>query len=454
MSIDTLQTTRLHVAEQRQLNNERFEINRRYEEKTDISERLGYHIDTTLHYEMRGGAAYCLSDTKHRAFHDQTEQAMTTGRWKFTGVNSFEYTRLQYEHEEALIVDAFGRGELNGNLLIKVSKVPDAVVNGIATVDGYRRDLLRSFVRLYYIDQDGLHCKLFTLDGNSAKGFSALDRVLGTATATLPSEAALRQTHVQMIDSGVPVNEAVEMLAEEAKLAYDRGVFAETGKKTYAGSVFTDMVNAMQTIEVNNDLFDEHYRAIHDVALRILSIAEREDFREDMRRKTAAAIKLRGNGVTVGSIGDATVSQEAVSGDYGRECATSGMNQAQQNESSKEITMTCPFCGLSTVGDPCASQLICDKCAAEVNDGRVTSRGIGRQAALRRLREAQAAVNEPEAISGFTKYSESAYARLFGAKVVIREVKSIGGARKEAVNPYSGEVYNANIKRSDLEVTA
>ncbi|TXG76050.1 hypothetical protein E6P97_04315, partial [Patescibacteria group bacterium] len=155
-----------------------YEENVRFEEMTDIAERLGYPIDTTIRYEMYGGAAYALSDTVHRPFHNQTLLAMQRGRTLFTGDQAFEAERLRLEHEEALQVDAFGRGDLAGDVLVKLSKVPDAVVEGRTSIKGYRRDLMRSFVRLYYRDGGGVVCRLFTLDGNSQKGMFAISGLL------------------------------------------------------------------------------------------------------------------------------------------------------------------------------------------------------------------------------------------------------------------------------------
>ena len=173
---------------------ERFEANRRFEEMTDLAERLGYPIDTTIHYEMREGAAYCQSDTVERPFHSQTLQAMLSGKARFTGDQTFEATRLRLEHDEALLVDAFGRGELDGNVLIKFSKVPDAVVSGETSINGYRRDLLRSFVRVYHRSGTEIECRLFTLDGNSRSGLERVSKLLMIDTLRASEEVLADHT--------------------------------------------------------------------------------------------------------------------------------------------------------------------------------------------------------------------------------------------------------------------
>lgn len=427
-----------------------YEKNKAFEEKTDIAERLGYPLNTTVHYEMHGGAAYCLSDTIHRPFHDQTRQTMVTGEWKFTGENAFEAERLRLEHEESLMVDALGRGELSGNVLVKVSKVPDAVANGTASVDGYRRDLLRSFVRIYYrTGKDGISCYLFSLDGNSTAGFQRVENLVNMKLADRPSESVLADGSLFDWQSDDLATQ-VELLGEEVRLRYDEGVFGDTGRQTYAGSEYTDRANAFQVIEQHLDLFNEHYRAICDVAVRALSTRDRKHFLETMRKQTAAAIKLRSQGTYVESIGDGLVAAEAEAGEYGRECATTGMDQVQQAGSDKEITMTCPFCGLPTVGNPCAARLVCDRCSAEVASGRVVSKGIGRQAALRRLQQQSSAEEQTNVVALDTKKKKEAFARQFGANATVRTVVRVCDASETVTDKYTGEVYCDDMQASDL----
>lgn len=423
---------------------ERFLENQRFEEKTDLSERLGYHISTSIDYEMIGGSAYALTDAKHRPFHEQTLAAYETGRWKFTGNNAFEAERLRLENEEALLVDAFGRGELPGNILIKFSKVPDAVVDGTASVNGYRRDLMRSFVRIYYMTgEKTLSCQIFSLDGNSATGLKNIEPLIGMRLHGTESEKALGQ-HTLLDWRSDDLSAQIELLKEEIIFRYDEGVLADTGQKTYAGSSFNDRANALQIIEKHPDLFDEHWRAVSGVQTRILSESDREDFLEEIRRKTAAAIKLRESGSSVDSIGDASVATEAESGEYGRECATSGMSQAELSEIGKEINMTCPFCGLSTKGDPCAVILECDKCHARIEYGRVASKGIGRAAARQALKPKTtqsfgAAIEKNTPIKGVEASRElSAIKHLFGEYAILRSRVAFGNSVTDVIDRRTG----------------
>lgn len=342
-----------------------YEENLRFEEMTDIAERLGYPIDTTIYYEMRSGAAYALSDTVSRPFHSQTLLAMQRGTELFTGDQAFEAERLRIEHEEALLVDAFGRGELNGDVLVKFSKVPDAVVRADTGISGYRRDLLRSFVRLYYKVDDGtIACRLFSLDRNSQQGVAAAGDLLGIDTLQ-QSERVLAASN--LIDTqGMRPVEYVDELIARVKLVYDDAYCRETGERSYAGSIYVDQRNALQEVLSHAHLVSEHMAVIAEIARQDRG----EVALEAERQKVAAAIKLASQGHRVDSVGDASVAVAVESGNYGRECATAqiGMNQSQETNTRENIWRRgeCQVCFAKTMVGSCA---VCARCAAADDRG-------------------------------------------------------------------------------------
>lgn len=343
---------------------ERFEENRRFEEMTDIAERLGYPIDTTIYYEMRGGEAYALSDTRDRPFHDQTRRAYEQGREQFVGDQSFEQERLRLEHEEALMVDAFGRGELDGDVLIKYSKVPDSVVDGKTSITGYRRDLLRSFVRVYHKTDNGIACRLFTLDQNNPGGTRAVSELLGI-DASRASEVVLADHALITLGAGsVETADFVDELVGRAKLVYDDASHRSSGERTYAGSRYVDKQNAMNEIANRSWLIDQHMKAIDE----IIRVGRGEAELEDMRQRTAAAIKLSASGVDVASAGDSAVATEVATGNYDRECATAtvGMNQAAAESEHKWSYGQCRSCLYYQKVGPCS---VCRGCESLSNAG-------------------------------------------------------------------------------------
>lgn len=417
----------------RQRDRERFEANRRFEEMTDIAERLSYPIDTTIDYELRGDALYALSDTVDRPFRDQTFQALLAGERQFTGDQAFQRERLRLEHEEALLVDTFATGDIKGNVLIKYSKVPDAVVEGRTSINGYRRDLLRSFVRMYYRTDTGVSCRLFTLDHNHRGGTQRVGELLDIDTMR-PSEEVLAD-HTILDAPGDP-EYFVEQLMNRAIEVYDGAIAVETKARTHAGSSYLDKCDAMTAIAAQSHLISQHMDAIASIMTQGLG----NGALEQERRKTAAAIKLASEGQHIVSSGDASVASEVARGDYGGDCALGsstteqmGMNQAKTGEQ----WMTCPFCGQATYGDPCASRLVCNVCAAEVRDGRVVSKGIGKRTVLHSTLRRKTPVRSNTPQFGQPQTKQATIQQQYGEYAVVRTEKAIGSERRYVVHKLS-----------------
>ncbi len=423
--------------QQHYLNYERFEANKRFEEMTDLAERLGYPISLTIRYEMHQGSAYCTTDTKQRPFHEQTELAKVDGKFKFTGSQAFEYTRLSHEHDEAMMVDQLGRGELEGNVLIKYSKIPDAVVSGETDISGYRRDLLRHFVRIYYRTETGVNCKLFTLDSNSKKGTEYAGMILGLDTSK-PSEELLADSYITSITND-PLDyvERLEALTIEG---YDRGVFEETGKRTHAGSGYSDRYDAMNVIASHSHLVEEHLDAIAHIRGIVSGDYQTEDDLESTRQRTAAAIKLASMGQNVGSISDTSVATEASNNEYGRDCATSkGMNQAQQTMENKWTQGECQVCFAKTSVGSCN---VCVRCSA------ADDRGVDllklRDENLRRIQKANqgSRIEPPKPAFETTKRTPN-IKNLYGDHAIKHRRIVVGGTVEEIRDRRTGELIAA-----------
>jgi len=417
----------------RQRDYERFEANRRFEEMTDVAERIGYPIVTTIEYEMQDGAAYCKTDTKHRPFHEQTALAKLEGEFKFSGNQAFECTRLSHEHNEALLVDEFGEGKLGGNILIKYSKVPDAVVRGETDINGYRRDLLRHFVRIYYRTETGAGCLLFTLDKNNALGTQYAGQVLDLDTS-LPSEDLLGEYNLMDV-AGDPEDFAQGLMAM-AIGAYDKGVYEETGLITHAGSNYIDKPDAMKAISTQTSLVDQHMKAVGDIMQLGLGASKREELLETTRQKTAAAIKLASEGYAISSSNDSAVAGEVASNDYRRECPTgNGMNQTQTMENIW-TNGECQVCFAKTKVGSC---MVCARCAAADDRGedllKLRERNLRRRQAKRAI--AEKSTKQPNKEPKPTK--QELIRKRYGEYAEVRNVRTFGGAREEVIHKYTKE---------------
>lgn len=415
------------VIERRHNDHERFEENRLFEEKTDIAERLGYPIDITIDYAVRDGAVYALTDTVERPFHNQTFQAKLAGASNFTGDQAFEQTRLAHEHDEALLVDRLAAGELEGNVLIKFSKVPDAVVEGRTSIKGYRRDLLRSFVRLYYKTDTGVSCRLFTLDHNNQVGIKRVGDML-SIDATRASEVVLGD-HA-LVEVPEP-SRFVDELAERVKSEYEYAIFEQASTLTVAGSVYADRMDAMKAIEQQPHLVAQHMDAI----VRLVG-----DAREKQREKTAAAIKLASEGHIVNSSSDASVGIEVTSGNYGGECATAsqtGMNQAGKNSENVWTYGECRVCFVRTSVGSCH---VCQACATADDRGvdllKLRERNIRRREKVQRLTQKTLDHTYTKKNDGRVvgKKSDSIKAK-YGEHAVVTKQIAIGGTKEVVLDP-------------------
>jgi len=412
------------IQERRQENFERFQKMRRFEEMTDIAERIGYPINITVPYRLKDGALYALTDTVERPFQNKTLQAMLAGKTNFIGDQAFEQTRLAHEHDEALLADRLARGELEGTILVKISKVPDAVVEGRTSIKGYRRDLLRSFVRIYHRTPDGVDCRLFTLDHNNREGMQRVGELLGIDT--MKGSEEILADHA-LFDVSDDIEAFTEALANETIRVYDNAIPTES----YAGSIYTSKQDAMGAILSQGRLVDQHMRAISDIMAQSLGV----DRLETERERTAAAIKLASEGVVVGSNADSSVTSEVSTGNYGGECATAtttGMSQASQTMENVWSHGECQVCFAKTMVGSC---MVCAGCAAADDRGvdllKLRERNLKRRATRQKI--AQAAIKAPRESVTYSQPVEDkadSIKQRYGKHAVLKREIIIGGAKQ------------------------
>lgn len=429
-------------------NYEAFEANRRFEETTDLAERLGFPIRTIIHYDLVGGSLYARTDTKMRPFIEQTYQAKQEAPYLFTGDQAFEAVRRSHEHDEAMMVEAFARGELPGTILIKVSKVPDAVVENRTSIKGYRRDSLRTFIRIYQRGDDAVSCTLYSIDGNNTEGLDRVGDLLNMRLTGRSSEAILadcRLLNVSPDDSGVFVQD----LADATISVYDEAIYRQRGERTRAGSRFIDQLDAQTAVESHKFLLKQHFDAIAAIAGMALSDVAKEDLYEIEREHTAAAISLSSRGYQVVSTSDAAVAVEVERGDYGRECATATENAMQQGESDllkdwKKIVQHCPMCGAEKVMAEKTGEIISGSCGCNLNV--CTGKYWRNPKPARRTDTLEAALPQPGEKVNKPKHIN----QLFGRQAILRTRTIVGGGYFEIVDTRTGEVRQTAKSKKEL----
>jgi len=447
--LQTNTETRTAIAERRA---DDYERNARFEEASDLAERLGFPIRTTIYYDLHSESLYARTDRQHRAFTEQTYQAKLEAPYLFTGDQAFEVTRRSAEHDEALQAELLARGELTGNVLIKVSKVPDAVVEGRTSIKGYRRDTLRTFIRVYRRTDYGVECTLFSIDHNDQTGLERVGKLIDMQLTGRSSEDILADWRV--LDVPGDGEAFVGKLIDRVTTVYDDAIYEQTGERRHAGSRYVDQVNAQQTVEAHPHLLREHFAAIAAIQGMALNRIAKDDLYEIEREKTAAAISLAARGHDVSSTSDTAVSAEVASGNYSGDCSSATQNGMQQGENEllkdwKKIVEHCPKCGASKIIAEKNGEIISGECGCHLN---VCTGEYWREppASLRqRVDNAQTATYERP--TKLVRPTESEIiSRLFGKQVILRTTTLICGGRIEVVDRRSGEVKTAASSKKEL----
>ena len=127
---------------------ERYEAYRLFEEKTDLGERLSLPIENHLELDVVNGQVFGRDTAGHqRRMVEWSRQAYEVALRDpaFAGANAVERARRRHEYDEAVAVEQLSPGET----MVVFSPIPDAALEGLTSIQGYRTDLARTFCRLY-----------------------------------------------------------------------------------------------------------------------------------------------------------------------------------------------------------------------------------------------------------------------------------------------------------------
>ena len=420
---------------------ERYEAYRLFEEKTDLGERLSLPIENHLELEVVDGQVYGRDTTgQQRRMTEWSHQAYEVAMRDpgFDGANAVERVRRKHEYEEAVTVESLEPGEV----MVVFSPIPDAALEGRTSIQGYRTDLARTFCRLYRHEGTRVRSVTLTLERSNKQALSSAAAMIGMRLpASMQSEDILATRYITALSE-----QAFEDLPDVIRSHYDLSLHDQTGVTYFAGNALAGRQDSMRFINDNHDIVEEHMRFLRSIEARLAPGPLRDDELEKLRRRTAAALDERLHGGHVGSIGDVSVSERMEAHDYGGECATGAAMSSQEQmglavaKRGETIWMTCPFCGLSTYGDPCASRLVCNMCAAEVREGKIVSTGKGRRAALRSNRKESPSHNQTSVNQSTVRRKPETIKQLYGQNAVIRRELVVGGERRYVVDKYTEAV--------------
>lgn len=372
------------VIKNRQREHERFEAfenERRYtDEVTDMSERLAAPMRNTFEYEMRAdGELWFQGEPLSKIFDKGIEvaEALVLENPQFT--TELIRRRLERQEYDAMRELALG-SEGDPDLLLVLSPIPDAVLAGLQ-LNAYDLERKKTLARIFRRTETGIEATSLSLDLSDRDGLGAIAARFGkTIGPDATSEDILAMRFVAYGDelSGRPVT-AIRSL-------YDEALADKYGGEWYAGRQSTRITDAKEFVEEQSDLLVLHMAELEK--LRATHSGRALEVQLELARYNLAAAlarRLRGDN-DAGSLADAGQAARVNGERYDGDCPT-GIMQSAQTEATKTKVgemkwMNCPFCGLATYGDPCAARLVCNACSAEVNNGVVVSKGIGRKNAL------------------------------------------------------------------------
>lgn len=334
----------------------------RFEEATDIAERLGYPIDHVITQYIVGGEIF---DNKMVRIADYTAESLAVAPMLFTGDAAFEIERRESEHATVLGNEVLVSGRLNGNAKIKYSPAPRQVLESKSSIKGYRPDLRRDLMSIFYIENDKLQLRIISLDSVNDETRYAVGKYIGIDMSPDRGDREVMDSEVVAYIDKTAVDEIVEMV----KLIHDDKLREQTGNITYAGSRFLNKGDALSIVRSNKDLLDQHMAAWSGIVGSSRGRNQQDPRMEHWRVLTTSAIDLRLKGESIGSISDGGVADNAATGNFDPSCPT-GMNSGSNmldsigmSQGKKEfISKTCPMCGDTNVVTRISGSVISGAC--------------------------------------------------------------------------------------------
>lgn len=370
------------------------------DELTEASEKLAMVMHNPFDFEMKNdGDLYAedgsnLGDVLRGGLVAAEQMALINPNF-ITEVKRNVIELQEYDDQRRL---ALG-GEGDPDILVVESVIPEVVIDGV-DLGAYDANRMKTLVRIHQRTGRGIRSTSISLDRSDRKGLQAIARLFGQTIHDDDSSEDILAMRMWGYSSALPnpVN--------RVRRVYDEQLERRYGGDWYGGRQDGDVIDALSFIKKQPDIIEAHMRRMKQI--ENLPPSERKKAREDARYDFAATLDDRRNGgTTIGDSVDLASSggeARAEGREYKSDCPTAELqnqnqdpnepSQAQQAakklyEKSEVKAMTCPFCGLTTYGDPCAFRLVCSRCSAEVRGGRVMSRGIGREAALAQEAEAK-----------------------------------------------------------------
>ncbi len=328
---------------------------------TDASERLPSLPIDTRDWQLIGDDGLVYS-----RFGGRMADLVRAGYEQSTGAGyAHEAARRLLEYQEALEVEALCAGRLSGNLLVKISPLPDTVISGVHQTPGYQQNV--ALVRLYFADagRGRLLTRCLSLELSNQAAIRQAARQLGWHLQPGGSEAILASRQVLRADAADWANPG-DRLKEAYYAAL--GKWRELGGLAIKNSLDRPGRDALSFVRAHPDLLKRYLGNLASARRTADGAAALARLQEEAMRRYAAALDSRRRGRT-SAAGQRSVLERLDS--YGGSCAVlTAKDQARQAGMLKgEIkNVTCPLCGQAGVTALVEGfALACSSCAGAVD---------------------------------------------------------------------------------------
>lgn len=375
-----------------EFNNQRMVI----DELTEASEKLAMVMHNPFEFEMKDDGELYAEDGSNlgevlRKSVLVAEEIVQTNPQFITELIRRRIELQEYDDQRRLALGSDGEPDV----MVVLSPIPDAVIYGGADLGAYDIQRKKTLVRIFQRTEEGIRSTSISLDGTDRQGLQAIARQFGQSiTDDAGSEDILA---MRLWGYASVLHDPIKTVRRR----YDEQLERQLGGRWYGGRQDGEVMDALSFIVKQNDIVTAHMRRLEQIPEH--DVRARKDARFDF----AAALDDRRHGITnagsgVIDLAGAGAVARAEGREYKSDCPTGEAQNQNPNdptraqeaakklyEKSEVKAMTCPFCGLTTHGDPCAFRLVCTRCAAEVRGGRIFSKGIGRKAVLEKEKKAR-----------------------------------------------------------------
>lgn len=361
------------------------------DELTDASERLAMVMHNPFEFEMGGDGELHAEDGSNlgevlRNSVLVAEEIVRTNPQFMTELIRRRIELQEYDEQRRLALGSEG----DPDVMVVLSPIPDAVLYDGVDLGAYDTARKKTLVRIFERTEEGIRSTSISLDGTDRRGLQAIAGQFGqTITDDAGSEDILA---MRLWGYSSVLNDPIKTVRRR----YDEQLEQQFGGKWYGGRQDGDVMDAMSFIVQQTDIVEAHMRRVRQIPQSDKKALEnaRFDFAATLDDRRQGVTRIGGGAVDLAASGNVARSEGR---EYKGDCPTADVQAQSQDpndpsraqeaakklyEKSEVKAMTCPFCGLTTYGDPCAFRLVCTRCSAEVRGGRIFSRGIGRKAAL------------------------------------------------------------------------